>query len=410
MKKGLIIFLLFVLIGTSLLIYQKYNRQKIVENDLIIVEKISKHYNTYVKTIKETYLYTLNNNIYNEKGVIGKNVEITLSQQQINPDTLYFHIEQLDAYIKYEDVTPILNISLKDETYKKYIVFNQNILTKSPTSFYDQKGLVYKLNESFSLPIIIKETDRYYIEYNNNLLYVLKENVESLVDINNTQEKVRDNIRTLAYHFVYKKGEKCLNKYICHSDIQFIEHMKYINSNNYFSLKMKDLALFLDSKIRIPEKSIVITLDDGYLLKNAIEILENYKVNATYFIVTSWNDVSNIKSDFVEFHSHTDNMHNNYKCPGGNQGSQLLCDNKQKIIEDLKISQSKLNNSKIFCYPFYDYNNYIINILKYLGFKMAFVGENNEQGLSNKNTNKMRLPRMTISSYTTMKQFIDLLK
>ena len=112
------------------------------------------------------------------------------------------------------------------------------------------------------------------MEIFNQLLYVKKEDVEKVVENSNTVEKTRDNIRTLAYHFVYKDGEECTNSLICHPEEQFISHMKYLNENDYFTLTMNDLNLFLDGKIQIPEKSVVITLDDVYLAPNAIKVLE----------------------------------------------------------------------------------------------------------------------------------------
>ena len=395
-----ILFLIFIV--ACLLIYQKYNQI----NDEKFLNGIKSHYNTYVITEKLSNLYNENKEVI---GKVGNNVNLELVQTEITKDTKYFKIKDLNYYIDYRAVKPSIEF-INDTRYKKYIVFNENVVTNEITNFYNDLGLDYTINSSLSLPIIIKDNDKYYVEYNNQLLYVNKDDVEEIIEVDNTIEATRKDIRTLAYHFVFKEGDECTNDYICHPEDQFISHMKYLSENKYFTLTMKELELFLDNKIRIPQKSIAITLDDGHLAKNAIEILDKYQINATYFLVTSWIDINEFKTNYVEFASHTDNMHNNYKCPGGNQGGQILCEDREVIIQDLKISREKLNNTEVFCFPFYDYNDYSINILKEVGFKMAFIGASNTEGLANHLTDKFKIPRMTLSAYTTMEDFISLLK
>lgn len=407
MKKLLVLFVLFM--TASMLIHNSYKEDiKNKKNDMI--DDIKIHYNQYVKTNKDSKLYEFLNGEYKEIGTVKQNVELMLSEMTIDENTKYFHIEKLNYYIDYSSVNPIHEITKNSKSYKNYIVFNENIITKEITNFYDETGHLYTINKSFNLPIIIKEDDSYYVEYLDKLVYVKKEDIEKIVENNNTSEKTRNNIRTLAYHFIYKEGDECTNSYICHPESQFISHMKYINEHNYFTLTMNDLKLFLQGKIQIPEKSIVITLDDAHLAKNAIDIMNEYKVNGTYFLVTSWADIEQLKSEYVELHSHTNNMHNAYRCPGGKQGSQILCEEKSKIIEDLNISREKLNNPIAFAYPFYDYNDYVISILKEVGFEMAFVDEAYVFGLADKNTDLYKIPRLTILSTTTMDQFINYLK
>ena len=81
---------------------------------------------------------------------------------------------------------------------------------------------------------------------------------------------------------------------------------------------------------------LVVTLDDGDCAHNAVEIANKYKVYVTYFMITAWFKIPEIETQYVDYQSHTHNMHNNWKCPGGNQGGQILCEDKNKILEDLK--------------------------------------------------------------------------
>ena len=66
-----------------------------------------------------------------------------------------------------------------DNRYKNYIVFNENIVTNNKTNFYNEAGnLLYTINNSYDLPIIIKDNDRYGVEFINRLVYVNKNDVK----------------------------------------------------------------------------------------------------------------------------------------------------------------------------------------------------------------------------------------
>ena len=186
--------------------------------------------------------------------------------------------------------------------------------------------------------------------------------------------------------------------------------MNYLAKNKYLTLTMEELEMFLDKKINIPMKTVVITLDDGNLAKNAVEVLEKYKLHATYFVITGKYNAYKIKSTYVHFESHTDNLHNNYKCPGGQQGGQLLCEKEDIIIKDLKTSQKKLGGSHYISYPFFDWNERAFKLLKKTGFRLAFIGQWTTEGYSDYNTNRLMMRRKTIFSTDSLNTFISYLK
>ncbi len=418
-KKIVALLISIILITISSFIYLKVdnevkekNRLKELESKKLALQKkivdINSHFNKYVKTNKEAILYKLENNKYKNSGKLNKNIEFELEDVSIVKKKEYFKLKNLDYYIHYKDVEKIESLNI-DHRYRRYVVFNENVTTKEHTVLYNIDGYAYEINEPINLPVIIKEKDKYYVEYNNNLFYI-KSSDGFLVKSNNTKEATRKNIRTFTYHAVYKDGEKCKNKVICHSYKQFDSHMKYLSENNYLTLKMEELEMFLDKKINIPIKTVVITLDDGNLARNAIEILEKYKLYATYFIITGRYDSYKIETKYVDFESHTDNLHNNYKCPGGEQGGQLLCEDKDKVLQDLKLSQQKLGGSKYMSYPFFDWNNRAFTLLKQSGFNLAFIGQWNTDGYSDYKTNRYMMRRKTIFSSDSLATFKGYLK
>ena len=383
--------------------YEKNNMLK--EKD--IVKKITSHYNEYVKTNDEVKIYDKNSN---EIGLIGKGVELGLDEIEINSGTKYFKIKDFDDeyYVKYQDVDKIDALTLYSSRYKSYILFNENIVTNDKTSFYDENNnLVYTFNKSFDLPIIIKDDNRYGIEFNNRLLYVKKDDIKETKENNNTELKNSTGVPVLNYHFAYEDDDNTCNQVICHSASQLKEHFSYIKDNNFFTPTMKELEMFIDKKLQLPQKSVVITFDDGWKADVARKYVDEYEINATLFLITSWYNKEQFESGYFEVHSHGDNIHNGGLCSGG-QGGEIKCMDHDKLLTDLKTSREKLDGSTVFCYPFYEYNDYSIKVLKEAGFTMAFAGE--YAGGKIKVTpgiDKFRLPRWIIVNYTTKKQFIS---
>ena len=165
---------------------------------------------------------------------------------------------------------------------------------------------------------------------------------------------------------------------------------------------MKELEDYIDGKINLP-KSVLITIDDGGRDKIAVDLLTEYKMHATIFLITSWyNAKTYYKTGYIELHSHTHNMHNTGECSGG-QGGAIKCWPKEKIQEDLKESREELNNTTYMAYPFYEYNEYSIENLKEAGFTMAFIGESTKSdNLVHVGSNKFELRRFVIVTYTTI--------
>lgn len=394
--------LLIILIGVIIFIYySKDSVMPIIDN----TKEIEKHYNEFVKTNKEAILY---NEKEEEIGKIGKDVELTLNNINIDKNTKYFSIKDLEGYyIKYEDVDKIDKLTDIDQRYKEYIPFNQNIVTNDTTNFYDENdNLIYSLKKELSLPIIIKEDDKYGVEYNNRLLYVKTEDVKEVVDNHNTDKTNSTGVAVLNYHAFYDENDaearaNC-NTSICHSRKQFRSQLDLIKEKGMLTLKMKEVEMYIDGKIRLP-KSVLITIDDGGRTKDGIDLLTEYKMYATIFLVTAWFDPKDYyKTEYIELHSHSDHMHETGDCPTG-QGGGIQCLDEKTIQEDLKKSREKLNNTTYFCYPFYEYNEYSIKMLKEAGFTMAFIGESTRSdNLVHVGSDKFRLRRFVIADITTI--------
>lgn len=379
-KKGIIvlIIIIFILIVVGVLLFINYkNKQKELkeQQELEYIESIKNNYNKSVETIKETKLY---NSKKEQIGKINSGVKISLKEKDIDDvKDDYFELELYnDHYVFFEDVKPIEKLDEKDNYYKNYIVFNENCVTKEKTIFYDSNfNYLYEVNTSVNLPIYIKEEDYYGVEYNNELVYLKKDEVK-VEKTNNTNEKNAKSIPILLYHFfhTHNRYESWTTVISLRTD-KFENQLKYLKDNNFMTLRLRDLELYVQGKVQIRENSVVLTIDDGdsTVYSLAYPIIEKYGVNATVFAITSWNEsVLEKQNKFVEIHSHTHNMHITGRCSGG-QGGLFKCVDYNEGLEDLKKSKEVLNNTTYLAYPFGEYTELSIKLLKDAGYTMALT-------------------------------------
>lgn len=407
MKKKIIIacsvIFLIVILCISFLMYKNIQEKRIESENKKIVESIKNNYNKYVVTTKKTYLYDKNNK---KIGKIGKSVKIELKDKKINDvNDKYFEIKELDGnYIYYKDIKPIESLDEKDNYYKNYLVFNQNIVANKITFYDNNFNLLYQIKGDFNLPIYVKENDYYGVEFNNQLLYVKKDEIE-VVDSNNTDLKNAKDVPIILYHFFHDHNRyENMTTVISMRIDKFEEQMKYLSDNDFLTLKMKDLEDYIDGKIQIRENSVVITIDDANesVFSLAQPVIEKYNINATVFAITSWNEnYIDLATDNIEIHSHTHNMHITGKCSGG-QGGLFKCVDYNTGLEDLKKSSSLLNNTTYLAYPFGEYTDLSIKLLKDAGYTVALT---TNYGKAKVGDNKLLLPRIYMYNEYSLNTF-----
>ncbi|MCI5701661.1 MAG: polysaccharide deacetylase family protein [Erysipelotrichaceae bacterium] len=362
------------------------------------------YYKENIITLNKKILYKLEDDKLIKAGVININNYLSLEKDDFSKDG-YFKIKNTSYYIDYKDIKEE-KIKEEKSTYLNYITFNESVKVNNPLFYLDDKVRFSLLGE-FDYPVLVKEKSYYGVLVNNKLYYLKKEDC-SLYKNKNTNLKTTSGVPVLVYHFTYdssnlEEKKKCLkaNSTICLSDEVFSKQLKYLKDNDFYTATLNDLEMFIDGKIRLPEHTVVITIDDGYFVSAAIKVLEKYDMHGTLFLIGQGNDPINYKSNNLEIHSHTYAMHYPGACPGG-QGSPLKCLAKDKILADLKKSRESLNNSPYFCYPFFEYNDYAISLLKEAGFRMAFAGHRMKVRVG---ANKYKLPRYGIINTTSIEEF-----
>ncbi len=418
-KKKRIILILFIIL--FILVVIQINNTNIEKEKVIAKQKIIPVTRNNIEKIKENYadniilkegssLYLKDKNIYKKIATVHGKAELSLDPEYIIEDE-YFKIKDSNYYIKYMDTKKIDTLSpLSGEykTYKNYIPYHESIILKNKAKLYLSNNSYYELKEG-TFPILIKNDDKYGIEFNNSLVYVSKEDVEKIISSTNTSKNYTNEIAVLNYHYVVsdnnENGEKTECKQsICITDTMFDSHIKYLKENHFYATSMRDLELYIEGKIQLPEKSVTLTFDDGWYVARTINILNQYQMLGTLFLIGSLASPNDYSSPYLEIHSHTWNMHKIGDCPSNIGRGGILCLDENTILEDLKKSRESLNNTTYFCYPFYDYNERAIELLKKAGFTMAFAGELKDSKVRI-GQDKYKIPRYVIVNTTSMDTF-----
>lgn len=229
-----------------------------------------------------------------------------------------------------------------------------------------------------------------------------------------TEEGARRGISILMYHTVYDPLDppqtRINNNYI--STVNLEEQLKYLTEEGYEFPTWEEVRLYIDGEIDLPEKSVVLTFDDGTegFRKYGVPLLNKYKVHATTFIIVSKNGqkwVDN-KDDYpyLDLESHSYDMHR----PGGRvgHGGVMTALPYEAIYDDLKKSQEILGNSNAFAYPFGDVDNYgeCREAVEGAGFLCAVT---TKYGKVYPGADPLLLPRMRVNGRNSLAAFMTLL-
>jgi peptidoglycan/xylan/chitin deacetylase (PgdA/CDA1 family) len=164
----------------------------------------------------------------------------------------------------------------------------------------------------------------------------------------------------------------------------FEEQMRYLRENGYRVITMDEFFDFLDFEDQIPEKSVVITIDEDWrsAYKIAFPILKKYGYPATLFLYTDfvrdktsdWDLVAEMSGNGIDMQSHT-KTHRNLIGRNGNESFREYCEAvKKELAESAETIRQHLNKDvKYLAYPYGNYNRLTVALLEKLGYRGAFT-------------------------------------
>ncbi len=402
----IVVILTCLIVGISVFYVQKQQKIQIEKQRKIekekqekkLVKDIESHYHPIVKVSKDTKLYQKNNKDYQEIGTVKEDMSFQLEEiNTITSDMTYFKIKDMPYYLSYDAVEKMEQLTT-NERYKNYIPFSLEITTKDSCEFYDEKEKeLFTLNEPTTFQVIEKKENYIGVEMFHRLVYLKNTSIQSEKELDQNLEKATSMVAIL-YHFIYLNGDTSCNELICHSEEQIKQHFNYIKEQGYFTATTDEVYKFIKGQINLPKKSMIITIDDGARAENFIPFLEQYQLNATLFLVSSWYPKDKFASSYLEVASHTHDMHTTGVCPQG-QGGGLNCLPREKILADLKASRETLDGTTAMAYPFFEFNETAVNLVGEAGFHIAFIGG---QRKITPGINSLKTPRYTMHSDTSV--------
>lgn len=189
---------------------------------------------------------------------------------------------------------------------------------------------------------------------------------------------------------------------------EFARQMADLHAQGYQALSTQELLDWLEGRITIPAKSVLITFDDGYAsgYDLAWPVLKQYGFKATIFIISSQigktpgifphltpEQMAEMGADgLIEFQDHSFDGHRHL-----NGGPALTLWSAPEIEQDLVKSQSAfvaagLPRPRAFAYPFGASNERLVGELKAEGYRLGFAGETG--GYVSRGDDPMRLRRI----------------
>lgn len=190
----------------------------------------------------------------------------------------------------------------------------------------------------------------------------------------------------------------------------FERQMNYLCKENFNVIGLAQLFDYLKNKREIPAKTVVLTFDDGYEdnYSNAFPVLKKYNFPATIFLTKGDTQLKMLNreqikemhdSGLIDFEPHTINHPKLSKTD--------LKEAEKEILESKKIIEKELNKKcRFFAYPYGDYNEKIIDIVKN-NFELALTVEKGKVDLSGK---LFEIKRNSIDSAVAFNQFKYIVK
>ncbi|MCK9443103.1 MAG: polysaccharide deacetylase family protein [Tissierellaceae bacterium] len=266
----------------------------------------------------------------------------------------------------------------------------------------------------------LRELYDYFSSLEDEIIYLRQENnrLEK-----NVAQPAAEKVPVLMYHHIYD-GDLSKSKFNGNGAVisldTFKEHMKYLKDNDFYTATLEELENFMNGDIVLPEKTVVLTFDDGYYsnIEYAYPILKNYNFRAAIFSIAtnissdpdkysaetgklkglSFNNLRETRDVFT-FESHTYDLH---VMMGDKSALEVL--SKKEILNDISLVAERLD-TKYVAYPYGNYNETSTEAFKEAGYKLGFTTKNGYCDLS---TKPFEVPRFGIFPWNNMDYFVKI--
>ncbi len=219
----------------------------------------------------------------------------------------------------------------------------------------------------------------------------------------------------IMYHHVTEREDKA-GIYTVTKE-EFENDLIYIKSKGYTTITVNDLIRYINFESDLPNKSIMITFDDGFesFYSYVFPLLKEYDMRAVLSVIgytvdkysliddhnlnysnLTWAQVKVLNdSSLVEIGNHTYNLHD--IVTGGRKGMAKITNEDineyQNILTNdlLRLQNLLLKNigkkATVIAYPYGEYSEATTEIIKELGFSASFTCESRINTITKGNAN-----------------------
>lgn len=153
----------------------------------------------------------------------------------------------------------------------------------------------------------------------------------------------------------------------------FEKQIDFLKKKNYYFASLGDIADYAEGKKRLPKKTVALTFDDGYgsLFENALPVLDKYKIPATVFMISDYeNGRKNLKNNLELL---SDEQVSKMK----ERGVKFECHSgTHRMLDSLPVGEIKKeverNGCDYFAYPGGHCSFEVVEAVKEAGYRAAF--------------------------------------
>ena len=183
---------------------------------------------------------------------------------------------------------------------------------------------------------------------------------------------------------------------------RFREHLEILREENFAVLTLGEVVDRLLNGTPLPERCAVLTVDDAYrsFLTGAFPLLREFGVSATLFVSTDtvggndyldWSELQTLQSMGIEIGNHS----SSHSYLVNHKNSESRTEWRDRVRDDIERAQKLITHHlgetpELFAYPYGEYSNDLISIVKQLGFKAAF---GQQSGVVARGEDAYKLPR-----------------
>ncbi len=200
----------------------------------------------------------------------------------------------------------------------------------------------------------------------------------------------------------------------------FTQQLDYLKENNYQVLSLGEVVRRMTSGEALPVKAAALCVDDAFtsFVEVGMPLLRAYNYPVSLFINTDavgshgylgWADIKSLQDEGVEIGNHTATHAYLVEKNAGEEFPAW----RERIIEDIQKAQRQFEKQldfkpTLFVYPYGEYSQEVVDIVKQLGFTAAFA---QQSGVVHSEHDLFTLPRFPMGGpYATLEGFVSKLK